>query len=444
MRVAIVGSGYVGCVTGVSLAAHGHRVVLIDSSADVVHALQGGRAPFHEPGLDDALADLTANGTLTVTSDLPAAIRASEMAFICVGTPSSTDGSIDLTQVLAAAAQVLEAPDDGQRRTLVLKSTVVPGTTADQIGPLVHAAPGRWSLAVNPEFLREGQAVDDGTAPDRIVIGACDADAERSLAALYEPFGAPLISVPPHTAELIKYTSNALLATLISFSNEIANIAEGLPGVAVEDVFHAIHLDRRLQGPDGHPASIVSYLAAGCGFGGSCLPKDIAALTRLAEARDVEPNLLRAVTQMNTSRADRMIGATESRLGGLSGRQVAVLGLAFKPDTDDVRASPAIPIVDGLVRRGATVRIFDPAAGEQAHRLWPDEPALSLAGSAEDALRDADAALLVTSWPAFRHIPSDRFTALMRTPIVIDGRGMLDLAVRGEVQYWAIGHGPGA
>lgn len=444
MKVAIIGSGYVGCVTGVSLAAHGHRVTLVDSSIEVVAALRRGHAPFHEPGLTEALTDLTSRGALTVTDDLAAAVSDSELVFICVGTPSSADGSIDLTQVRGAVAAVLAGPDDGQTRVLVLKSTVVPGTTLDHIGPLADSAPGRWSVAVNPEFLREGQAVNDGMAPDRIVYGSESEEAARALEALYEPFGAPIIGVSPPTAELIKYTSNALLATLISFSNEIANIAEALPGVAVEDVFHAIHLDRRLRGAGGHPAPIVSYLVAGCGFGGSCLPKDIAALGRLAASCGIEPNLLTAVEELNASRADRMIQEAESRLGGLTSRRIAVLGLAFKPDTDDVRASPAIPIVNGLVRHGALVHIFDPAAREQALRLWPDEPAVSVAESVNDALRDADAVLLVTSWPEFRHISAERFNALMRTPIVIDGRGMTPPAERQGLQYWAIGYGPGA
>ncbi len=442
MRIAIVGSGYVGCVTGVSLAAHGHNVCLVDAQPHVLAALSAGHAPFFEPGLDDALHDFLASGALSVTDQLHEAVRSSELVFVCVGTPPAADGSIDLTQLLAAAAQVLALPDDGQQRTLVVKSTVVPGTTSERVLPAVEAASGRWSLAVNPEFLREGQAVSDGMAPDRIVIGPCDAIAEAALRELYRPFEAPLLSVPPSTAELIKYTSNALLATLISFSNEIANIAETLPGVAAEDVFHALHLDRRLEGPGGRPASIVSYLAPGCGFGGSCLPKDIAALSSLAVERGVDPELLHAVAHTNATRADRLIDRATARLGPLEGREVTVLGLAFKPDTDDMRASPAIPIVEGLLDRGAHVRVFDPAARQPAERLWKDRPSLVFAATEDEALRDADAAVLVTAWPEFRRITAARYRSLMRSPLVLDGRGIVAEVERSGIDYWTVGYGP--
>lgn len=444
MRVAIVGSGYVGCVTGVSLAAHGHHVVLVDAQPQVLAALRAGHAPFFEPGLDDALGHVLASGALSVTDQLHNAVRESELVFVCVGTPPAADSSIDLTQLLAATAQVLALPDDGQSRTLVVKSTVVPGTTSDCVLPAVQAAAARWSLAVNPEFLREGQAVTDGMAPDRIVIGPCDVTAEAALRELYSPFSAPLISVPPSTAELIKYTSNSLLATLISFSNEIANIAETLPGVAAEDVFHALHLDRRLEGPDGRPASIVSYLAPGCGFGGSCLPKDIAALSSLAVDRGVEPQILDAVARTNATRAGRLLDQAEARLGGLDGREVTVLGLAFKPDTDDMRASPAIPIVEGFLDRGAHVRVFDPAARQPAERLWRDRSSLLFASTEDDALRGADVAVLVTAWPAFRRITAARYRSLMRSPLVLDGRGIVAEAERAGIDYWTVGYGPPA
>lgn len=347
--------------------------MIVEREPRIVSALQAGALPFSEPGLEEALRLAVDEGRLRATDDLDAAVRGSSVAFLCVGTPLAADGGVDLRQVMAAASQVADVDcRDGVRRTLVVKSTVLPGTTEQKVAPILARSEASWGLAVNPEFLREGEALSDALHPDRIVIGACDPESAATLDELYGGFDAPRVHLPPATAEMIKYTSNALLATLISFSNEIADICEQLPGVSAVDVFRAIHLDHRLSPErDGErvTAEIVSYLLPGCGYGGSCLPKDLSALIHVAGEHGVEPALATATRRVNEARPQRLVEQAARRLGGLEARAVAVLGLSFKPDTDDMRSSPAIPIVDALLEAGAQVRVYDPAATARARAL---------------------------------------------------------------------------
>ncbi len=444
--MALIGGGYVGVATALGFAHYGHDVTIVERDSRIVAALQAGTPLFSEPRLKEALQQAVDDGRLRATDHLDEAVRASSVVFLCVGTPLAGDGSVDLRQVVEATSQVANVDcRDGTRRTLVVKSTVIPGTTEQTVAPVLADSKANWGLAVNPEFLREGQALADALHPDRIVIGACDSESADVLEELYGNFEAPRLYLPPTTAEMIKYTSNALLATLISFSNEIADISEQLPGVSAADVFSTLHLDRRLN-PERNGeqvmAEIINYLLPGCGYGGSCLPKDLSALINFAEECGVEPALTDAVRRINEARPQRLVDQASQLLNGLESRTVSVLGLSFKPDTDDMRSSPAIPIVDALLEAGARVRVYDPAAIGRAREHWGALAALHYAESMDEALEGADAALLVTSWREFRELDAVRASALMRRPLVLDGRGMLDVAARDTLEYWSIGEGP--
>jgi UDPglucose 6-dehydrogenase len=448
MRVAVVGTGYVGLVSGACLAEVGHDVTCIDLDPAKVDAIERGEAFLFEPGLQEIL-DRTAGSRLRATTDLASAVRASDLTMIAVGTPS-TDGRIDLGFVRAAAESIgLALRDHAEPHAVVVKSTVVPGTTEDLVGPELERASGRTigdglGLGMNPEFLREGCAVADFMNPDRIVLGVTDDLARERLERLYAPFACPDVLVTsPRTAEAIKYASNAVLATLISFSNEIGNLAATLPGVDVRTVMEGVHLDRRWSPilEDGRRVrpGVLSYLAAGCGFGGSCFPKDVLALRAFAEARGVAAPVLDAVLRTNAAQPERVVELLAEGLGDLRGRRIALLGVAFKPDTDDVRESPALPVAASLVAAGASVRAYDPEARETARAALP--PEVELVGSLAGALEDAEGVAIMTSWSVFADVPA-MLAEQPNPPLVVDGRRMLD---PGSVaRYAGIGLGPRA
>jgi UDPglucose 6-dehydrogenase/GDP-mannose 6-dehydrogenase len=378
MRVSIIGAGYVGLVTGVCLAEKGLNVTCVDIDADRVQRINAGQAPIHERGLEDLLRR-HAGVNLHATTDLETAVRNSEVTMIAVGTPLR-DGRIDLSAVREAARQIGAALAGGDSyHVTVVKSTVVPGTTDDVVVPALEHASGRrvgldLGVGVNPEFLTEGQAVDDSMAPDRIIIGGVDKRTVQVIEALYDAFEhAPRIRVNNATAELIKYTSNALLATMISFANEIGDLASRLDGVDVVDVMRGVHCSHYLspRGSNGARvrAPITSFLEAGCGFGGSCLPKDVRALIAHGQAAGADMRVLDAVIKTNVAQPGRLVAILRERLGRLEGRRVALLGLAFKPDTDDVRQSPAFPIAAQLLAAGANVVAHDPVANEAARAV---------------------------------------------------------------------------
>jgi UDPglucose 6-dehydrogenase len=430
-RLAIVGAGYVGLVTGVSFAAAGIDVVCVDRDPARVDAIRGGRAPFLEPGLDDVLAGVV--GTrLTATTDLAEAVRGADLVMIAVGTPS-TDGRIDLTQVRGAADEIGRLLDGaGTFPVVVVRSTVVPGTTRDVIRPILESASGRtagegFGVAVNPEFLTEGTAVADFREPDRIVIGADDDRSAAAVARLYETLPpAPVFVTSTATAELIKYASNTLLSTLISFSNELANLAAAVGGVDVVEALRAVHASRYLT-PEGEtrPAPIASFLHPGGGYGGSCLPKDTQALVGLGEELGQEMRLLRAVDAVNRDQPGRLVDLVAGSLGGsVAGCRIAVLGLAFKPDTDDVRESPAFPVIRALVDRGAAVVAHDPVAIEPARRALGGV-AVEYEPDLAQALDGAAAAVIVTRWRDYERVPA-LVAGLDPAPIVVDGRRMLE------------------
>ena len=447
MRAAVVGTGYVGLSLGVGLASMGHDVVCVDSDAEKVRLIGGGISPIYEKGLDELLKQVLKKKRFSVTTELAPAMRNAEVTFICVGTPTNPDGSIDLSQIKTVSAQIGEAlREKKDYHVVVVKSTVVPLTTSEVVLPILKEmsgkSPDEFGLCMNPEFLREGSAVEDFLNPDRIVIGEVDGKSGEVLERLYADFKVPIVHTTLETAEMIKYTSNSLLGTLISFSNEIADICERTPNVDVVDVLNAVCLDKRLNplinGRLVNPG-ILAYLIAGCGFGGSCLPKDINALAAFATDRGCQPRMLDSVLDINQERPLHIIDQAEQELGGLDGKKVAILGLAFKPDSDDVRDSPAIPVVRELLKRGALVSVYDPRAMENARMRLPDAD-ISWCNSLEEAIKDAAACLLITRWAEFSRITPELLAREMKQPVFIDGRRLLNSTdFQGKAKYIGIG-----
>jgi UDPglucose 6-dehydrogenase len=443
MRVSIIGTGYVGLITGACLADKSLQVRCVDIDAERVRQVNAAQAPIHEAGLD-ALLERTVGASLQATTDLTAAVRWSDVTIIAVGTPLR-DGQIDLQYVRTAAEQIgaaLRDRDSRRYHVTVVKSTVVPGTTDDVVMPALQAASSRragddFGVGVNPEFLTEGQAVADFMAPDRIVLGGLDERTLDVIENLYAVFpDAPRIRTNNSTAELIKYTSNALLATMISFANEIGNLASALGDVDVAEVMRGVHnsnyLSPRLADGTRVKAPITSFLEAGCGFGGSCLPKDVGALITHGTAAGTSMRLLQAVIDTNIGQPARLVDLARDGLGTLDGKRVSVLGLAFKPDTDDQRESPAFPIIEQLLREGALVTAHDPVAKSGARQRINGQN-VAFAEDLEQAIEGADALIIVTRWQQFDSLP-DILAQRDRQPLVVDGRRML---ARDSVAHYA-------
>jgi UDPglucose 6-dehydrogenase/GDP-mannose 6-dehydrogenase len=430
LKITIVGTGYVGLVTAVGLADVGHAVTCVDRDWRKIEAIESGRAPFHERGLDDLLVKLRASGRLQASTSLEDSLSGSEVSIIAVGTPSDETG-IDLSLVRQAAREIGSLlPTLGHYHVVVVKSTVVPTTTDTVVRGELEAASGMvagrdFGLAMNPEFLSEGRAVEDFTRPDRIVIGASTARAGSVLADMYSKFDCPLLQTTPRNAEMVKYAANALQATLISFSNEIAGVCEAIPGLDEETVMRGVRLDKCWRAPDraGKPqfAGAVSYLRAGIGFGGSCFPKDLRALRAFARDKGIEVPILSSVLEMNQERAGRVVDLLTSHLGRLRGKRIAVLGLAFKPETDDVRESPGVRIAKVLSLRGADVVLHDPLVRFDAVR---DEvgPGITQVHDVTAAATRADAIVIATGWDAYRKLDWTDIAQRMRSPIIFDGR----------------------
>lgn len=431
MKVAVIGTGYVGLVSGVCLAATGHEVTCVDLDAAKVARINAGEPPIYEAGLEALLKD-TVGRSLGATTDLAGAVRASDLSLIAVGTPF--DGSaIDLKYIRAVAAEIGAALRDRDGyHAVIVKSTVVPGTTEEVVLPILEQASGKragpdFGVGMNPEFLKEGEAIADFMNPDRIVLGGIDDATRDALAALYAGFPeADKIRTSPRTAEMIKYAANALMATLISFSNEIGNLCERV-GVDVVEALEGVHLDRRFSpvlqdGTRVRPGSLI-YLAAGCGFGGSCFPKDVRAL--IAHGRDAgeEMSLLASVIAINEAQPERLLAILRRHLPDLQGRRIAVLGMAFKPGTDDIRESPSLPVTRALLAEGARVVAHDPiAAAPAARELGPE---VSFRDTLAETIDGAEAILVMTRWPDYAALP-DLLRGREPQPLVVDGRRMLE------------------
>ncbi len=428
MRISVVGTGYVGLVSGACLAEKGHQVTCVDLDADKVARINRGDPPIYEPGLEEILKRRIQD-RLKATTDLQAAIAETEISIVAVGTPFS-GSEIDLGFVRQVAKDIGAAlKNKSQYHVVVVKSTVVPGTTDDVVGPLLEESAQKrigdgLGLGMNPEFLREGCAVSDFMDPDRIVVGGSDARTQSAIAELYSVFkGVDVVLTNNRTAEMIKYTANSLLATAISFSNEIANLCSGLGGIDVQEVMHGVHLDKRLSplldGQRVRPG-FLSYLACGCGFGGSCFPKDVKALVAHGRSAHVPMRILESVLEVNAQQPLKVVDLLTRDLGSLASKQIAILGLAFKPDTDDIRESPAIPVIQALLKQRAQIRAYDPIAMEEAKEFFK-EPAIAYQSSIEACVQDADAVVVLTAWPQFKSLPKV-LEGTKNPPLVVDGR----------------------
>jgi UDPglucose 6-dehydrogenase len=416
MNICVVGSGYVGLVTGACLADFGMHVVGVDKDAAKVEALSAGKVPIYEPGLDTLVQKNMAEGRLRFSTDLPPAIEDAQAIFIAVGTPPKSDGSADLTFIREVAASV--ASHLNGYKVIVTKSTVPIGTGKMVEAIVREGAGGRHPFAVvsNPEFLREGSAIEDFMHPDRVVIGSRDQRAIDLMLDVYSPLVAadvPFVITDVESAELIKYASNGFLATKISFINEVAELCEAL-GANVEVVSRGMGLDSRI-GP--------KFLDPGPGFGGSCFPKDTRAVAQIARDQGLAFRIIEAVLDVNEATKARMVKKIRSALGSFTGRTVAVLGLSFKPNTDDIRESPALPIVQGLLDGGAAVRAFDPEAMAACQPLFPG---VAFCDNAYEAARGSDALVICTEWNQFRKLEMDRLHAMLRRPLVIDLRNLYE------------------
>lgn len=433
MKISIVGAGYVGLVSGACLAHCGHEVVCVDLRRDVVEKINQGIPPIHEEGLAALIGE---SSSLRASLDLEATVLNTEITFIAVGTPF--DGQqIDLSQIKEVASQVgacLRNKTD--RHVVVVKSTVVPGTTQDVIAPLLEEFSGKSvgheiGLAMNPEFLREGEAVNDFMQPDRIVLGVTDGATESTLRRVYQSFSdTPIMVTSPSTAEMIKYTSNSLLASLISFSNEIANIAAMVDDVDVVDVMAGVHADKRLtpklaNGSYIRPG-VLDYIKPGCGFGGSCFPKDVKALASFSRSLGYEAKMLDSVMVINSEQAQKTVALAKRHYPSLKDVSVTVCGVTFKPGTDDVRESPALKIIKLLQAEGAIVSVVDPCINPNVDALNSNLPmGVMVIDSLQNAVAQSEVLIMVTPWPMFDQLPA-LVAEQSEPPLLVDGRRYFD------------------
>ena len=440
MRITIFGTGYVGLVTGACLAEVGNDVVCVDVDADKIARLERGEIPIYEPGLEPLVKANRKSGRLKFTTDAGAAMAHAQIVFIAVGTPPDEDGSADLTHVLEVARTIGRALT---RPVIVVNKSTVPVGTADSVRAAIaaqlsaRAADIAFDVVSNPEFLKEGDAVQDCMRPDRIIVGADSTRAVEALKTLYAPFNRNherIVQMDVRSAELTKYAANAMLATKISFMNEIANIAEQV-GADVEQVRRGIGSDPRIG---------YHFIYPGAGYGGSCFPKDVKALAYTAKAHGHEPRLLNAVEAVNAAQKKKLFALMQLHFdGSLKGRTIALWGLAFKPNTDDMREAPSRTLLDQLWAAGVRVRAYDPEANEEARRIYGERADLVLCDEPYIALEGADALVVVTEWKAFRSPDLDRVRATLHEPVVFDGRNIFEpKAIEAAgIAYYGIGRG---
>lgn len=428
MNVAVIGTGYVGLPTGVVLADLGHQVVCVDRDAAKVATLQSGKSPIYEPGLEELLKSVLESGRLTITSDTDAAVRQSEIVFIAVGTPPGADGTPDISMVVAVAEEVAKSI---VKPTIVVNKSTVPIGTGDQVEKIIRDSgvnPELFDVISNPEFLREGLALADTQKPDRILIGHENDAAAKKVIGLYEPLNAPFCVTNRHSAELIKYASNSFLAMKISFINAISRLCEQCEA-NVADVAAGMGMDKRIA-PE--------FLKAGLGWGGSCFPKDVEGLIRVSEKLGYDFKLLKEVQTINDDQTYNFLRRVEDRIGGFGGKTVGILGLAFKPDTDDIRDAKSLVIIDEVLKQGGHVKAYDRIAEDNVRAKFPN---ITYTADPYEAAAATDVLLLVTEWREFKALDMARVASSMKQPILFDGRRLYDKATMKSAgfEYHTIG-----
>jgi UDPglucose 6-dehydrogenase len=432
MNICVVGTGYVGLVTGAVFADLGNDVVCVDNATKKIEALRAGQMPIYEPGLEEMVARNKDDGRLTFSTDLPGGVRQADVIFIAVGTPPKESGETDLSQVEAVASEIGRSMD---RYKVVVNKSTVPVGTGEFVREVItrhQPRPLDFDVVSNPEFLREGSAIEDTLRPDRIVIGAPNQQLAMTLVELYAPLERPMIITDLPSAEVIKYASNAFLAAKISFINAIANICEAA-GADVSQVMKGMGLDSRIG---------MQFLQAGLGYGGSCFPKDVDSLIHTASRLGYDFKLLRSVVEINRERAAHLVEMMRKAMGPLEDKTVAVLGLAFKPNTDDMREAKSLEVVRALHAAGAQIRAYDPVAMENARSMMP--PGVVFCESAFEAAAGADGVTLLTEWNEFKYLNLDRLRGLLRRPLIFDARNLYEpeRMRRLGFEYYSIGRKP--
>ncbi len=431
MKISIIGSGYVGLVSGTCLAEIGHEVVCVDNNLEKIEKLKEGKVPFYEPSLEPLIKYNTNEGRLRFSGEIKDGVKHGEVIFLCVGTPPMPDGSANLEALEQVVSQIAKYMDGYK---LIVEKSTVPVQTNEWLSGLIDEYLENkdisYDIASNPEFLREGSAVYDFMYPDRIVIGVSSERAANLLVKLYNPLNSPILITDINSAELIKHASNAFLATKISFINFVANICEKT-GADIDKVKIGVGLDKRIG---------MDFLNAGIGFGGSCFPKDVLAFKTIAQKVGIDAGILNATDEINKQQREKFIDKINRGLGGVSGKNIAVLGLSFKPDTDDIRESPSLRIVEALKEMGASLRVYDPAAMDNFKMIYPD---LYYAQDPYEAIKDSVAVVFLTEWKQFKEIDFLKIKNEMECRYIFDGRNMFNLERMEKLgfNYYSVGRG---
>ena len=447
LKIGVIGAGYVGLTTGICLASLRHQIFIYDLDEEKLNKIKEKKLPFFERGLQEILDRVISSNELVPQNNLDNLVKETDGCFICVGTPTKNN-SIDLTQIIDSINSITESikKNNKQNYKIIIRSTIIPNTSKDVILPILERELSQleFGLAVVPEFLREGNALDDFMNPDKIVIGSLDDSTTSFVKDIFIHFNnkCEIIVTNLESSELIKYTNNAFFSMLISFSNEIANVSEKISGVDPYKIMKALISDKRITtkiNDESVIPSLESYLIPGCGFGGSCFPKDVQALLDYAKKNDVDTPLLKAILDINAERPNKMIILAESILGSLQNKKISILGLTFKPETDDLRSSPALDAIQILLQKKANIFAFDPIFKSKSDMIkLPNN--CNACSNIEDALKNSDIALVFTKWNEFRSLDSKFLKKFMKNPMIIDGRGFLEKEKFDVGYYFKIGY----